>query len=134
MDSLKRSDNTDAYLDSEKSELLNSYFSSIFTDEGLSYIPSFKLDFDINSLTDIEFIPCIMHNKLINLDPAEASGPEGWPIVSLKECAQQLSVPLSILFSKSFNSTFLPLAWKEALVTPIYKKDDSIAVIIDLLA
>ena len=130
MDSLKRSDNTDAYLDSEKSELLNSYFSSIFTDEGLSCIPSFKLDFDINSLTDIEFIPCIMHNKLINLDPAE-----GWPIVSLKECAQQLSVPLSILFSKSFNSTFLPLAWKEALVTPIYKKGgNSIAVIIDLLA
>ena len=41
-----------AYLDSEKSELLiiNSYFLSVFTDEDLSYIPSFKLDFDINLL------------------------------------------------------------------------------------
>ena len=46
-------------------------------------------------------------------------------ILSLKECAQQLSIPL---FSKSFNSTSLPLAWKEALVTPIYKKGDRIAV------
>ena len=46
-------------------------------------------------------------------------------ILSLKECAQQLSIPL---FSKSFNSTSLPLAWKEALVTPIYKKGDRTAV------
>ena len=42
--------------------------------------------------------------------------------------AQQLSIPLSILFSKSFNSTSLPLAWKEALVTPIYKKGDRTVV------
>ena len=131
---MKRSDNMVAYLEGEKSELLNSYFSSIF-DEDLSYILSFKLDFDINPLTDIEFTPCIIHNKLINLDPAKASGPEGWPILSLKECTQQLSIPLSILFSKSFNSTSLLLAWKEALVTPIYKKGDvQLLVIIDLLA
>ena len=64
MDSLKCSDNMFAYLDSEKSELLNSYFSSNFTDEDRSYIPSFKLDFDINPLIDIEFTPCIIHNKL----------------------------------------------------------------------
>ena len=37
---------------------------------------------------------------------------------------QQLSVPLSILFNKSFNSSTLPDAWKEALVTPIFKKGD----------
>ena len=43
-------------------------------------------------------------------------------------CAQQLSIPLSILFSKSFNSISLPLAWKEALVTPIYKKGDHTAI------
>ena len=66
MDSLKHSDNTVAYLDNEKSEFLNSYFSSVFTDEDLSYIPSFKLDFDINPLTDIEFTPCIMHANSYN--------------------------------------------------------------------
>ena len=86
------------------------------------------MDFDINPLTDIEFTPCIIHNKLINLDPTKASGPEGLLILSLKECAQQLNVPLFILFSKSFISTSLPLAWKEALVTPVYKKGDRIAV------
>ena len=64
MASLKHSDNTVAYLDNEKSELLIVIF-----DENLSYIASFKLDFDINALTDIEFTPRIMHNKLINLDP-----------------------------------------------------------------
>ena len=58
------------------------------------------------------------------IDPSKASGPEGWPILSLKECAQQLSIPLFILFSKSFNSSSLPTTWKEAFVTPIYKKGD----------
>ena len=66
--------------------------------------------------------------KLINLDPAKASGSEGWSILSFKDYAQQLSIPFSILFSKSFNSTSLPLAWKEALVTLIYKKGDCTAV------
>ena len=57
------------------------------------------------------------------LNPAKASGTDDWPILSLKECGQQLSVPLSILFNKSFNSYTLPDAWKEALVTPpIFKK------------
>ena len=62
------------------------------------------------------------------VNSAKASGPEGWPILSLKGYAHQLSVLLSILFSKSFNSTSLPLAWKEALVTLIYKKGDRTAV------
>ena len=83
-----------------------------------------SLDADIDPLTDVEFTPCAVYTKLINLDPSKASGPEGWPILSLKECAQQLSIPLSILFSKSFNSSSLPTTWKEAFVTPIYKKGD----------
>ena len=80
------------------------------------------MDFDI-----------LILSKTLNLHhvlyiTAKASGPEGWSILSLEECAQQLSVPLSILFSKSFNSTSLPLAWKDALVTPINKKGDHTAV------
>ena len=124
IDSLQCLDNTVSHLDSEKSEQLNKYFSSVFTREDSSDIPPFSLDADIDPLTDVEFTPCAVHTKLINLDPSKASGPEGWPILSLKECAQQLSIPLSILFSKSFNSSSLPTTWKEAFVTPIYKKGD----------
>jgi len=41
-----------------------------------------------------------------------------------KECAQELSISLSILFNKSLESSVLPDHWKEALVTPVFKKGD----------
>ena len=62
--------------------------------------------------------------KLVNLNPAKASGPEGWAILSLKECVCELSIPLSILFVKSLDSLILPIQWKEACVTPTFKKSD----------
>jgi len=77
-----------------------------------------------NPLIDIEFTLQEVHAKLSALNPAKVSGPDGWPILSLKECSQQLSVLLSILFNKSLNSSALPNAWKEALVVPIFKKGD----------
>ena len=48
-----RSDITIAYLDWEKSELLNNYFSSVFTQKNLLSIPSFNLDKSIDPITDI---------------------------------------------------------------------------------
>ena len=42
----------------------------------------------------------------------------------LKECAQELSIPMSILLNKSLESSILPDCWKEALVTPVFKKGD----------
>ena len=60
-----------------------------------------------------------------------SSGPDGWPILSLKETALQVSVPLSILFKKSLSSGHIPASWKHAYahVTPIHKKGShSIAV------
>jgi len=62
------------------------------------------------------------------LNPTKASGPDGWPILSLKECRQQLSAPLSILFNKPFNSSTLPDAWKEAIVAPVFKMGDCTVV------
>ena len=42
----------------------------------------------------------------------------------IKKLAQPLSFPLSNLFNFSLTSGKVPLKWKEANVTPIFKKDD----------
>ena len=42
----------------------------------------------------------------------------------LKECAQTVSKPLHILFSRSLNEGIFPDQWKIAQVTPIFKKGD----------
>ena len=39
-----------------------------------------------------------------------------------KQCSQQISLPLSILFNKSFQSGHLPRDWKIVYITPIHKK------------
>ena len=81
-------------------------------------------------LTDIDITPAMLLDKLMHLDPSKSSGPEGWPILSLKETAQQLCAPLCILFKKSLVFSILPNTWKEAFVTHTYihKKGDRSSV------
>jgi len=48
--------------------------------------------------------------------------PDGWPPVVLKEIAQQIFMPLHMIFSKSLNTGHVPDNWKKSLLVPIYKK------------
>ena len=61
------------------------------------------------------------------MDVNKSLGPDGWPILSLKETALQVSVPLSILFKKSLSSSLIPASWKHAHVMPFYKGSRSVA-------
>ena len=58
----------------------------------------------------------------IKLKTDKSPGPEGWPLCIFKECLEQLSIPLSVLFNKSFQSGVLPSEWRTAFVTPNHKK------------
>ena len=68
--------------------------------------------------------PSVVFDKLSQLNFTKAPGLEGWPLFCLKECTEELSIPLSILFNKSLETSVLPDHWKEALVTPVFKKGD----------
>ena len=47
------------------------------------------------------------------------------PLFALRETAEQICRPLSLLFTKSLKSGILPQDWKWAQVTPIFKKGDA---------
>ena len=66
----------------------------------------------------------IVFDELNKLKIDKSPGPEGcnWPLRIFKECSEQLSTPLSLLFNKSFQSGVLPPEWRIAFVTPIHKK------------
>ena len=49
-------------------------------------------------------------------------GPDGIPSVILKECANNIALPLSILFNKSLKNGIFPDIWKKTYVIPLYKK------------
>ena len=42
----------------------------------------------------------------------------------LRKCSQSLAKPLSIIFNKSLQTGDVPAAWREANVSPLYKKGD----------
>ena len=62
------------------------------------------------------------------LQLGKATGPDAINNLALKELAQPLSFSLSDLFNFSLTSGKVPLIWREANVTPIFKKDDPSAV------
>jgi len=75
-----------------------------------------------NLLTTIQFPPEVVEHKLRSLKPSSAPGPDGIHPRLLRECARELSIPLSLIFTKSMSESVLPAEWKQTNVSPIYKK------------
>ena len=104
--------------------IINDYFSSIFTIEKLP-IPNPVQIFNGSSgdrLTDICFTKEDVHKLLKNLKPCKAPGPDKiYPRV-LKELASEIAEPLYVIFKESLRQSVIPTDWRRANVTPIFKK------------
>ena len=61
-------------------------------------------------------------DKLLNLDVHKTLGPDDMHPYLLKQCADSLFSPLQYLFNQSLMEGVLPTDWKQANVTPIFKK------------
>ena len=76
---------------------------------------------DLSSIvTDAEVVKSILKTLKIG----KASGPDCINNYVLKMCAVELSESLSKLFNCSLSQAKVPILWKEANVTPVFKKDD----------
>ena len=122
IDDLQCPDGSTAHTDKDKAEALSNFFTSIFTQENLSSIPSFTLDTTVPLLQTVTISPNTVYKKLLDINPGKSQGSEGWPLLALKETAEQICTPLSILFEKSLETGILPDDWKSTQVTPIFKK------------
>ena len=75
-----------------------------------------------HELGDIQITQEKVLKKLKQLDTTKSPGPDGFHARFLNELAEELSEPLALIFSKSLEEGSLPTTWKDANVTPIYKK------------
>ena len=107
----------------ETAEVLQSFFKSVFTKESGLDVPEFpeQLNED-QEMPGFEITEEEVSRELRSLNPDKASGPDGVQNTVLKECAKHLAKPLCILFNKSMENGQLPLDWKRAIITPIFKK------------
>jgi len=108
--------------DDEKAEIMNNYFCSVFTNEDTTHIPTFEK----KQVTIEHELPIIDNEtvlkKLRNLKKHKSPGPDCIHPRILIEISANISVPLTTLFNKSMEEGIVPNKWKEACVTPLFKK------------
>lgn len=77
---------------------------------------------DNEFITSVEIIPEKVLKQLKNLNISKSCGPDNCHPFFLKECAEELHRPLSVIFQKSLSSGLVPEDWKKANITCIFKK------------
>ena len=107
---------------SEKASLLNEYFSSVFTrDNGV--IDDARLPQRVEQqMAAVFFTPEAVQKSIRGLKSNSSAGPDGLPAVFFKNAASLICFPLSVIFNLSLQTGDLPVIWKNASVTPVFKK------------
>ena len=86
----------------------------MFTIENLDNIRTMKSKLPNSPPIIVEFTPEIVVKKLNQLKITKSAGPDGYHPCILSELAQLIKLPLSIIFTRSYEESCLPIAWKEA--------------------
>jgi hypothetical protein len=103
-----------------KANILNHFFSSVFTEEDLNSIPAIE-ERPVGSSTSIEIQEEEVLKRLIAVSPNKSCGPAGFHPRLLNELSTVLAGPLTSFFRKNLNEAILPADWKEAQVIPLFK-------------
>ena len=105
-----------------KAEAFNAFFASVFNaDDGLRDPGYPELEGHDGGNDKLQTNPERVQDLLLHLDPYKPTGPDGIHPRVLKELADVMVGPFSIIFQRSWESGEVPLDWKLANV-PIFKK------------
>lgn len=119
---LKVGDNRFTNSEQEKVDVLNQFFTSVFTRENLSSIPQIEERQYAFPLTDINITENLVLNALKSLNASKSPGPDSIHPRILKESAEVIAIPLCLIFKSSLRTRMLPEKWKWAHITPVFKK------------
>lgn len=107
--------------DKEICDEFNKAFQTVFTVEDTPP-PELNQGTEMDTiLEDMVISGMEVHRLLRELNPHKAKGPDDIATFILKECAEELAVPLTHLFNLSLRTGELPIDWKIADIIPIFK-------------
>ena len=111
--------------------LLLKQFTSVFStpipDKVVSDPSSFfsvPLPITEAQITDITITQQIILDSISEISANSAAGPDGFQSSIFKNCAQELSGPLVLLFKSSLETGIIPSQLKRAAIVPVYKGGD----------
>ena len=85
-------------------------------------VPGISSNGAVQQLSSIDITEDEVLALLRKLQPDKSPGPDNIHPKVLRECAVELAGPLTKLFQTSMKEGRIPEEWKEAKVTPIFKK------------
>jgi len=106
-------------------DMLNEFFGSFFTTENIAGMPEVNMLFNADGsqkLNVINIEPGDMYDKIMSLKDGKAPGDDGIIPEFLIRVACEISNPLAILYNKSVMEVMVPLEWKRANITPLFKR------------
>ena len=119
---LKKKDGTLAKEDQDMVQVLNTFFSEVFTREDLATVPEpEQLNYG-EGLDMVNVTKRKVEQKIKKLRTEAAAGPDMIGPRILKELSGVISSPLATIMRRSMEEGKIPEDWKEANLTPIYKK------------
>lgn len=106
-----------------KANVLAKYFSDVFTVER-GEVPTLENRLITYELEPLNIDESMVRTLLKGLKTNKAPGPDQISPWILKELADSIAMPLTLLFSYSLRCGVVPDEWKRASVSPIFKKGD----------
>ena len=111
--------------DEANATILNKYFSSVFTEEkDTTPEPRDKYE-GSEQLERFHFEETTVRSKIDALNRYKSPGPDGFLPRVLKEVRDEVSPHLCSIFRKSLETGCVPKDWRDAEVTPIFKKGNA---------
>ena len=107
--------------DIEKASLLNRTFASKFVDPQVTVYPQ-TVDYPIDSLTTFNVCPDTVKAVLESVNRHKACGPDNISARIIRECADELTAPVTLICKLSLEQGVVPQIWKRANIVPIFKK------------
>lgn len=111
----------------DNSETSANLFADFFSSVHSSHSPTFSSSVRQNVQSFNIRMPMLLISQseiasaLKKLDVSKGAGTDRIPPLFLKECADALKFPISLIFNRSLRDRTFPEVWKVASITPIHK-------------
>ena len=107
--------------DMEKARILQQQFCSVFVREPDGEIPVLERRTAV-MMADITITKEDVVDEIKSINKDKSCGPDEIEIKMLQELIDFVADPITSLLKKSFDQGVLPNDWREAIVTPVFKK------------